>query len=158
MYTWSYLWVFSKTQTTLTSNSLSTCLCTCAVNQAAPAVPGFPVFGHKLPSLGSESSASALWCHPSKKWWSRNRIMRWDKVRWRNNPRNNSSLYLWVCTWLAAFSLVSRSSSFLLRPSRFLRSTWFASTCSDKFFVASVSLSSNFFICPKSSWFRSTSC
>lgn len=56
------------------------------------------------------------------------------------------------------FSLVSRSSTFLFRPSRFLRRERLTSTCSDKFLASSVSLSSNFLIRPKRSWFRSTSC
>ncbi len=65
---------------------------------------------------------------------------------------------LCVCTWLAVFSLISRSSSFLLRLSRFLQRARFASIWSDRFLAASVSFSSNFLIRPKRFWLRSISC
>lgn len=65
---------------------------------------------------------------------------------------------VFVCTWLEVFSLISRSSSFLFRLSRFLQRARFASVCSVRFLAAPVSLSSNFFICPMRSWFRPNSC
>ena len=67
------------------------------------------------------------------------------------------AIQVYADTWFAVFSWVFRSSSFLFKPSMFLRRAWFASTCSDRLLVASISLSSNFFIRPKSSWFRSIS-
>lgn len=57
------------------------CFYTCAVNQAVPAIPGFPGFEQKSLSPDFESSASSLWSHPSKILWSGNKLQNRTNVR-----------------------------------------------------------------------------
>lgn len=53
--------------------SVLVCVCTFVANLAFPVTPGFRAFEQTFLSLGFESSAWALWYHPSKSWWSANR-------------------------------------------------------------------------------------